>query len=117
MLPFHHRTDKISRVAGSHTTSSTLTVLFYHLMQNPPVLAKMVAEIDEKVNDEKDVYDFAGLETKLPYTLACLRESFRVSPVGALLLPRRVTEPQGTKIDGELIPQGVSSILSSSFAY
>ncbi|KIY04073.1 uncharacterized protein Z520_00765 [Fonsecaea multimorphosa CBS 102226] len=102
-------------VAGSHTTSSSLTVLFYYLTHNPEIYAKMVQEIDEQLVDDKEVYDFVGLETALPYSLAVLRESFRMSPVAALLLPRRVTEPTGSLIDGELIPPGVNcSMVSTS---
>lgn len=99
----------MNRVAGSHTTSSTLTVLFYYLTHNPDIMAKVVKEIDERVEDAQGVHDFVGLESKLPYTLACIREGFRISPVAALLLPRRVIEAPGVYIDGELIPRGVSS--------
>ena len=78
-------------------------------MHTPHVLARMVKEIDENVSDEKEVYDFAGLESRLPYTLAALKESFRMNPVAALLLPRTVTDVQGMLISGEVIPRGVSS--------
>ncbi|KIW17543.1 hypothetical protein PV08_04737 [Exophiala spinifera] len=101
-------------VAGSHTTGSSLTVLFYYLTHNPHVLAKMVKEIDERISDDQEVYDFAGLESQLPYTLAVIRESFRMSPVAALLLPRVVIDPQGMLINGQLIPQGTNCCMVST---
>jgi benzoate 4-monooxygenase len=85
-----------------------LTILFYHLLHNPDMLAAAIQEIDAQLPSQAEIYAFAGLEGKLPYTLACMRESFRVSPIAAMLLPREVIEREGAEIDGHHIPQGVS---------
>lgn len=58
-------------------------------------------------NLNEGIYEFSGLEAKLPYTLACLREGFRVTPISAHLIPRLVASPEGLQIGDELIPQGV----------
>lgn len=68
----------------------------------------MVEEIEAQLPPEFAIYQFTGLEAKLPYTLACIRESFRFSPVAAMLLPREVIEDFGAEIDGYYVPKGVS---------
>lgn len=68
----------------------------------------MVEEIEAQLPTDSAIYQFAGLEAKLPYTLACIRESFRVSPIAAMLLPREVIEDFGAEIDGYHVPKGVS---------
>ncbi|KAH8816733.1 putative benzoate 4-monooxygenase cytochrome P450 [Xylogone sp. PMI_703] len=98
-------------VAGSHTTGGTLTILFYHLLRNPQILASVVEEIDTQLSSEPQafgIYEYGGLESKLPYTLACLREGFRITPIAAHLLPREVINPQGVRIGNENIPQGTA---------
>ena len=96
-------------VAGSHTTGSSLTLLFYHMLRNPSIIATVVKEMDTQLtnNLNEGIYEFSGLEAKLPYTLACLREGFRVTPISAHLIPRLVASPEGLQIGDELIPQGV----------
>lgn len=106
-----HSANRYS-VAGSHTTGSTLTLLFYHLLKDPSVLASVVDEIDVQLanNASNNIYEFSGLEAKLPYTLACIREGFRITPISAHLLPRRVDSPTGLQISDRVIPRGVRSL-------
>lgn len=99
----------LNSVAGSHTTSATLTIIFYHLLKNQFVLAKIVKELDGLDHETNgDIYDFSGLEAKLPYTTACIREGFRIDPIGAFPTPRCVMNPEGLDVGGTRIPQGVS---------
>lgn len=51
---------------------------------------------------------YAGIESKLPYTMACIKENFRISAVFTMPLPRLVTDPKGVDISGCHVPQGVS---------
>ncbi|KEF63430.1 uncharacterized protein A1O9_01408 [Exophiala aquamarina CBS 119918] len=97
-------------VAGSHTTGSSLTLLFYHLLSNPGVMATVVKEMNDNLIslDSGSVHEFSGLEAKLPYTMACLRESFRISPISAHLIPRCVNAAAGLQIGAELIPKGTN---------
>ncbi|KAH7247760.1 cytochrome P450 [Fusarium solani] len=94
-------------VAGSHTTSGTLTLLFSHILQNPAIHAKVVDEVDATLaNVESDIIPIEGLETKLPYLMACLNENFRMNSVFTMPLERRVTAREGFEIGGHVIPKG-----------
>jgi cytochrome P450 len=101
-------------VAGSHTTSGSLTLLFHHLLYAPDAGDQLTRELEHAMprvieNDDQTIPAFAGLEQRLPYLTACIRESFRVSPVFTMPLPRTVIEPDGMDIDGHHVPQGVGS--------
>ncbi|KAH8695623.1 cytochrome P450 [Talaromyces proteolyticus] len=102
-------------VAGSHTTSSAMVALLFYIHQNPKVLARVRAELDSAIpGQQRTPYEFTGLETNLPYILACIRESFRMSPTAALLLPHEVINPAGTMIGDYHVPLGANcSILST----
>lgn len=104
-------------VAGSHTTSGTLTLLFYHLLHNPAAAKKLSEELVAGLSlplADADAQNmalpaFSGLEMQLPYTTACIRENFRISPVFTMPLPRKVCDPEGLVIDGIHVPYGVST--------
>lgn len=94
-------------VAGSHTTSGTLTLLFSHILQNPTILEKVVAEVDAKLQDvASPIVPVEGLESKMEYTMACVNENFRMNSVFTMPLERRVTADAGFEIEGHLIPKG-----------
>jgi cytochrome P450 len=82
------------RVAGSHTTGSSLVILFYYLLRKPGTLHRLVRELDTQLPSSETavsgIYEFAGLETKHFYALACIRESFRMTPIAAMFLPREI---------------------------
>lgn len=104
-------------VAGAHTTSGTLTLLFYQLLHNPDVYSRLMAEIEQELPFlDKGVHPYTGLENKLPFTLACIRENFRLTPVFTMPLPRVVTKFEGIEIDGQHIPQGVCQSHSLLFS-
>ncbi|KAH7010076.1 cytochrome P450 [Ilyonectria destructans] len=96
-------------VAGSHTTSGTLTLLFSHILQNQKVLEKVVAEIDQNlshITDEINPSD--DLEQNLPYIMACIQENFRIAPVFTMPLARKVITEGGIEIDGHLVPRNTT---------
>ncbi|KAH0526946.1 hypothetical protein TsFJ059_010211 [Trichoderma semiorbis] len=98
-------------VAGAHTTSATLGLLFYHLLHNRYAAEKLTEELNANVplyNDGGKEISYSGLESKLPYTMACIKESFRITPVFTMPLPRLVTDPNGVDINGFHIPQGTA---------
>lgn len=104
-------------MAGSHSTSGTLTLLLWHLTHNPSILATVTQELHEKLpplHDNKISYPIEGLESILSYTMACVRENFRMNPVFNMPLWRRVGYPGGIEIAGHHIPEGVS-YLSAPF--
>lgn len=86
-------------------------VLFWYIFKNPEIYKRIVAELDENVPTQaKGTYQYVGLEAKNPYSLACIREAFRITPIASLMLPREVANPGGVRIAGHHIPQGVSEI-------
>lgn len=102
-------------VAGSHTTSGTLTLLFYHLLHNPDIYHKAMEEMDRELPRlDNGTYGFTGLESKLPYSMACIRENFRLNPVFTMPLARTIMADKGANIDGEIIPKGVSLFLPAA---
>ncbi len=99
-------------VAGSHTTSGTLTLLFYYLLHNSLVAKKLTDEIVTNLptvdGEEVRIPAYTGLESQLPYAMACIRENFRIAPVFTMPFPRTVCDPSGADIDGVHVPYSVS---------
>ena len=107
-------------VAGSHSTSGTLTLLFWHLLQNPDVLATVQAEIESTLPplaENQIAYPIQGLELSLNYLMACVRENFRINPVFTMPLWRRVGRPDGLQIGEHYIPHGVGFFLFLPFFF
>ncbi|EXM20719.1 Cytochrome P450 [Fusarium oxysporum f. sp. vasinfectum] len=93
-------------VAGSHTTSGTLTLLFSHLFQNPEILDRVTQELDSNLsNYTGQVISYEALEKDIPYTMACIHENFRINPVFTMPLPRKIMAPGGLVIQGCQIPE------------
>lgn len=105
------------RVAGAHTTSSTLSLLFYHLLHNRHAAEKLTHELVSQLSPFQEAGSevaYSGLESKLPYSMACIKENFRITPVFTMPLPRLVTSPSGVDISGYHIPRDVRAISQSS---
>jgi len=89
--------------AGSETSGTLLAGTTYHLLKNPRVMQKLVAEIRTAVESDADINITAV--SQLPYLRAVMEESMRLySPVGAANV--RVTN-HPTRIAGNLVPKGV----------
>ncbi|KAE8138927.1 cytochrome P450 [Aspergillus pseudotamarii] len=98
-------------IAGTHTTSATSTLLFYHLLHNPELMRICVEEIDSNLPSlerTETAYSITVAEASLPFLRNCIRENFRITPVFTMPLARRVTDPAGVTIEGEYFPQGTS---------
>ncbi|KAI1483473.1 putative cytochrome P450 [Daldinia eschscholtzii] len=103
-------------IAGSHSTSGSLSLLFWHLLHNEQALQRVDKEIRDTLGDLPDdriSYPIKGLESSLSYTAACIQESFRISPVFTMCLWRRVLNPEGVNIDGCHIPQNTNLAISN----
>ncbi|KAH8805262.1 putative cytochrome P450 [Xylogone sp. PMI_703] len=103
-------------VAGSHSTSGTLSLLLWHLLHNPEILKKVRDEILQNVgplSNGQIAYPVQGLEASLPYTTACIRENFRMNPVFTMPLWRRVHSAAGTQIGKFHVPQGTNVCISN----
>ncbi|KGO39078.1 Cytochrome P450, E-class, group I [Penicillium expansum] len=103
-------------VAGSHSTSGTLTLLFWHLIHNPEICATVAAEVASTLQPLQDgdiSYPIKGLEASLPYTMACVRENFRLNPVFTMPLWRSVGSPSGARIGDFDVPCGTNVCISN----
>lgn len=96
-------------IAGTETTASTLSVLFYLCLTHPEQMQRLQAEVRALREDE------LTLDTlhHLPFMTACLKESLRVHPVVPIPIFRK-TPQGGNAIDGQWIPENVSKICGKS---
>jgi len=92
--------------AGSDTTASTLTALFYYILHNTKVLAKLHDELQNVVTGETltSKIPYTSL-SQLPYLDATIKESMRIFPAIGFRLERVVPSP-GLEICGTLLPTG-----------
>lgn len=109
----------IHSFAGSDTTAIAIRSIFYHLMQRPECMQKLVAEIDEftaqgLLSEPHIRYNEA---IKMPYLVACCKEGMRLHPSVGLGMPRHVPAG-GVTISGRYFPAGSRvSINAAVFHY
>ena len=97
-------------LAGYETTSIALTWAFDYLNQNPAVLEKVQAEVDEVLDGRTP--EFADIPN-LTYTRMVFEETMRLRPP-SYWLPRIVIEDD--EIDGHHIPAG-TNVVSLTYMY
>ncbi|OBZ71165.1 hypothetical protein A0H81_08482 [Grifola frondosa] len=86
-------------IAGHETTSGMLTFTVYYLLKNPEAMRKLREEIDTRIgNRPMSVHDV----NKLPYLIAVMRESLRLSPTAPA---RTVTPIEDTTLGGKYAVQ------------
>lgn len=91
--------------AGSDTSANALAAIFWHLMKNPKVLAKLRSEL-EAADLDRPIPAFSQV-SKLPYLHAVIKEGMRLFP--ALTHPmERLVPAGGADIAGTFLPQGTS---------
>ncbi|KAK8221457.1 cytochrome P450 [Phyllosticta capitalensis] len=108
-------------IAGSHTTATTITFLFWHLLHNPAVFEKLEQEVLSQVPAspaEATLPDDQGADaaaaacapysatTHLRYLSATVTETHRISPVFTMPL-MRVVPAGGARIGPSHFPSGV----------
>lgn len=89
-------------LAGSDTTSITLTWILSNLMNNRKVLNLVLEELDQKVGTERKVQD--SDIPNLLYLQAVIKETLRLYPPGPISVPHEATED--IRVCGYLIPKG-----------
>ncbi|KAG2525575.1 hypothetical protein BBO99_00004608 [Phytophthora kernoviae] len=98
-------------LAGKETTSFSLTWIIVNLNRHPRVLAKLRAEIQEKLpglmTGELQVPTMEDLQ-KVPYIEAVLKESLRLNMTGVHRTPFRST----TLREGTFVPFGTYVVMS-----
>ncbi|KAI0042241.1 high nitrogen upregulated cytochrome P450 monooxygenase 2 [Auriscalpium vulgare] len=87
-------------VAGSDTTSTTLSVLFYYLVQNPAVYERLKAEVDATFPGNQDPLDVAKL-SRMEWLNSCINEALRLHPPVASGSQRSVPPGSGPRVLGE----------------
>ncbi|KAF8967495.1 cytochrome P450 [Flammula alnicola] len=86
-------------MAGTDTTSTTITFLFWELSRRPDIMKKLQAEIDEAMPDCKVLPDISVLQ-ELPYLSAFMKEGLRMYTAAPSLLERVVPNirPHGLRL-------------------
>lgn len=92
-------------IAGSDTTSTTITSTIFYLLHNPTTLARLQREIRSAFNSVDSIRIGPALND-CKYLRACIDEALRLSPPVGAILPR-FTLPGGIDVMGEHIPAGV----------
>ncbi|KAI1386875.1 cytochrome P450 [Hypoxylon trugodes] len=98
---------------GTETASWTLSVLTYHLLAQPHILAKMADEMQTVVSDPKRLPPWTVLE-KLPYFTAVLQEGLRLS-YGIAARTTRVPTEEDLVYRGVWMPAGAEKPAQVSY--
>ncbi|KAF2465305.1 cytochrome P450 [Lindgomyces ingoldianus] len=90
-------------LGGADTTAIVLKAIFYWILKNPGVKAKLVAELRSAKLAFPSAYTVVE---KLPYLDACIKEGLRIHPVVGHIL-ERIVPPSGlTLSNGTVLPPG-----------
>lgn len=91
-------------IAGSDTTSTTLSATLFYLVRTPDALAKLCAEVRGAFSEVEDIVSGTRLND-LVYLKACIDEALRLAPAVPGAPPREVMEG-GVMVDGVYLPAG-----------
>lgn len=94
-------------IAGADTTGTAFSAIISHIISNPEVYDKVMAEIDGATQDGKisDMPQHDEVAAHCPYYVACVQEAMRLNPSVPTQFPR-VAPEGGLHIDGKFIPAG-----------
>ena len=94
--------------AGSDTTAISIRAVLYYLCKNSECMGKLVREIDKLSKaGQISIPPTVQQAQEMPYLRACLHEALRLHPAVGMSL-KRVTPPNGIKVNGFYFLQGVS---------
>jgi cytochrome P450 len=100
--------------AGTETTSWALSVMTYHLLTKPEILAKLTAELQTVVKDPQQLPDWTVLET-LPYLGAVIQEGLRLS-YGVSSRTARIPTEENLIYRGEWNKKTVEYVIPQGYA-
>jgi cytochrome P450 len=100
--------------AGTDTSASALSGMFYYLLKNPDKQAKLVKEIRDSFHSLDDIT--GDKLARLPYLSACLEEGMRLYPPASNAF-ERFAPPGGMMVCGEFIPEGMKVGIPHFAAY
>lgn len=94
-------------VAGSDTTSISLSAILYHVLHDPAVLKRLREEVDSLCPQDNTLPHITFSQSNdMPYLQAVIKEALRVHPATGLPL-ERVVPKGGATISGVFFPEGV----------
>ncbi|KAJ1823173.1 hypothetical protein LPJ75_000023 [Coemansia sp. RSA 2598] len=93
-------------LAGSDTTSQTMTWALHYLLLYPDVYRKAVSEVRGKFTSDHTITYSEG-KMHLPYIEACIYETLRIHAVSGIPLPRIVPKG-GVTLQGHFLPEGTT---------
>lgn len=96
-------------LAGSDTTAISLRTIFYRLMKNPAIYAKLQAELDaaDEAGLLSPIVTYAEAQEHVPYLALVIKESLRVHPAVALSL-ERIVPSGGMQMNARHLPEGTT---------
>ncbi|KAL6414239.1 uncharacterized protein AUP68_00757 [Ilyonectria robusta] len=94
------QTDQNS-VAGSESTSITLTYLFWLLIKHPDIQRRLRVELQTVPQEDTGAY-----LASLPFLDAVIKETLRIYPPAPSAMPR-VVPPGGAEVEGVHYPPNV----------
>ncbi|KAL0950331.1 hypothetical protein HGRIS_010302 [Hohenbuehelia grisea] len=86
-------------IAGSDTTSTSLSYFFWELSRRADIMKRLQAELDDAMPDRRSIPDISTLQ-RLPYLNAFIKEGLRLYGAAPSLLERVV--PDSTSKSGAL---------------
>ncbi|KAF4634838.1 hypothetical protein G7Y89_g3252 [Cudoniella acicularis] len=92
-------------IAGSDTTSTSLTATIFYLLHNPQCLKLAQREVINSFGELTDIRLGPQLKN-CRYLLACINEALRMSPPVGGLMPRE-TLPGGMTVDDQYFPENI----------
>ncbi|KAI8322151.1 cytochrome P450 [Martensiomyces pterosporus] len=109
-----HAETLVMLLAGSETSSNTLTWTLHLLMLYPQHYRRAVEEA-RSLFDKDHLISFNEARSQLPFVEACIYESMRLAPVTGGMWPRLVPEG-GVTLRGHFLPAGTEVYVSISGA-
>lgn len=98
----------INILAGSDTTVTGVRATLLHILTNPRIHRKLLAEIDTAVANNAISSPIQDVEArKLTYLQHCIKEGLRIWPPAVAIIPKRCP-PEGDVIAGVPIPGGTN---------
>ncbi|MCJ1381646.1 hypothetical protein MMC17_004757 [Xylographa soralifera] len=94
-------------IAGADTTGTAFQGFMYHLIAEPIVYKKLMAEIDAatRAGHLSQMPQYHEVQQYCPYYVACVKESMRLHPSAPSIFPRLVSKG-GMIIGGKFVPEG-----------